>query len=51
MAGAVSADGLDRRAEADVARGNERLRLESRVLKDERDVLEKATQYFASQKP
>jgi transposase len=33
------------------ARGNERLRREVRILKEERDILKKATQFFASQKP
>ena len=37
--------------QADLARENERLRLENRVLKEERDILKKATQFFASQKP
>ena len=35
--------------QADLARENERLRLENRVLKEERDILKKATQFFASQ--
>jgi len=30
---------------------NARLRREVRILKEERDILEKATQFFASQKP
>jgi transposase len=34
-----------------LARENERLRREVRILKEERDILEKATQFFASQKP
>ena len=34
----------------DLARENERLRLENRVLREERDILKKATQFFASQK-
>lgn len=34
----------------DLARENERLRLENRVLREERDILQKATQFFASQK-
>jgi transposase len=34
--------------QADLARENERLRLENRVLKEERDILKKATQFFAS---
>ena len=38
-------------AQADLARENERLRLENRVLKEERDILKKATQFFASQRP
>jgi len=37
--------------QADLAHENERLRLENRVLKEERDILKKATQFFASQKP
>lgn len=37
--------------QADLARENERLRLENRILKEERDILKKATQFFASQKP
>ena len=37
--------------QADLARENERLRLENRVLKEERDILKKATQFFASQRP
>ena len=36
--------------QADLARENERLRLENRVLREEREVLKKATQFFASQK-
>jgi transposase len=35
----------------DLARENERLRLENRVLKEERDILKMATQFFASQRP
>ena len=35
----------------DLARENERLRREVRILKEERDILKKATQFFASQKP
>ena len=30
---------------------NDRLRREVRILKEERDILKKATQFFASQKP
>ena len=37
--------------QADLARENDRLRLENRVLKEERDILKKATQFFASQRP
>ena len=37
--------------QADLARENERLRLENQVLKEERDILKKATQFFASQRP
>jgi transposase len=37
--------------QADLARENERLRLENRVLKEERDILKKATQFFASPNP
>ena len=36
--------------QADLAKENERLRLENRVLKEERDILKKATQFFASQR-
>jgi transposase len=35
----------------DLARENERLRREVRILKEERDILKKATQFFANQKP
>ena len=34
--------------QADLARENERLRFENLVLKEEREVLKKATQFFAS---
>ena len=34
-----------------LARENEQLRREIRILKEERDILKKATQFFASQKP
>lgn len=37
-------------AQTDLARENERLRLENRVLREEREILKKATQFFASQK-
>src|SRR3546814_5397529 len=37
--------------QADLARENERLRLENRVLREEREILKKTTQFFASQKP
>ena len=36
--------------QADLTRENERLRLENRILKEERDILKKATQFFASQR-
>jgi transposase len=36
--------------QADLAKENERLRLENRVLREEREILKKATQFFASQK-
>jgi transposase len=35
-------------SQADLARENVRLRLENRVLKEERDILKQATQFFAS---
>jgi len=35
----------------DLARENERPRREVRILKEERDILKEATQFFASQKP
>ena len=35
---------------ADLAKENERLRLENRVLREEREILKKATQFFASLK-
>jgi transposase len=35
----------------ELARENERLRREVRILKEERDILKKATQFFANQKP
>ena len=34
-----------------MTRENERLRVENRVLREEREVLKKATQFFASQRP
>ena len=34
-----------------LAQENERLRREVRILKEERDILKKATQFFASQRP
>ena len=37
--------------QADLAGENERLRLKNRVLKEEMDILKKATQFFASQRP
>ena len=37
--------------QVDLARENERLRFKNRVLKEERDILKKATQFFASQRP
>ncbi|MBS0984629.1 transposase [Gluconobacter cerinus] len=36
--------------QTDLARENERLRLENRVFREEREILKKATQFFASQK-
>jgi transposase len=36
--------------QADLAKENERMRLENRILKEEREILKKATQFFASQK-
>lgn len=36
--------------QADLALENERLRMENRVLKEEREILRKATQFFASQR-
>jgi transposase len=44
-------DDLPASPDTDLARENERLRLENRVLREEREVLKKATQFFASQKP
>ncbi len=35
----------------DLACENERLRRENRILKEERDILKKATAFFARQKP
>jgi transposase len=35
----------------DLARENERFRRENRILKVDRDILKKATAFFASQKP
>ena len=43
--------GLVSAPQADLARENERLRLENRVLREEREILKKATQFFASQRP
>ncbi|GCE84145.1 transposase [Komagataeibacter diospyri] len=37
-------------AQTDLVRENERLRLENRILREEREILKKATQFFASQK-
>ncbi len=37
--------------QAYLARENERLRLENRILKEERDILKKATQFFAKERP
>ena len=36
--------------QADLAKENERLRIENRVLREEREILKKATQFFAGQK-
>jgi len=35
----------------DLARENERLRRVNRILKEEREILKQATQFFAGQKP
>jgi transposase len=35
----------------ELARENERLRREVRILKEQRDILKKAPHFFASQKP
>tara|TARA_R100000687_G_scaffold83686_1_gene88769 strand:+ start:4947 stop:5222 length:276 start_codon:yes stop_codon:yes gene_type:complete len=35
----------------DLAKENDRLRREIRLLKEEREILKKATQFFAGQKP
>ena len=43
--GVVSAE------DRELARENERLRREVRILKEERDILKNAPQFFASQKP
>ena len=37
--------------DADLLRENERLRTENRILREEREVLKKAAQFFAAQKP
>lgn len=37
--------------ELDLARENERLRRENRILKEDRDIPKKATPFFGSQKP
>ena len=37
--------------DCELAQENERLRREIRILKEERDILKKATQFFASLKP
>jgi transposase len=42
---------LNAQPQADLARENERLRLENRILKEERDILKKATQLFSSGRP
>jgi transposase len=47
---AVSANRSGIAPQADFARENERLRLEHRILKEERGILKKATQFFASQR-
>jgi len=38
-------------ADLSLAQENDRLRRENRILKEERDIVKKATQFFASQKP
>jgi transposase len=37
--------------QADLAKENERLRHENRVLREEREISKRVTQFFASQKP
>jgi transposase len=37
--------------DSELALENERLRRENRIQREERDILKKATQFFASQKP
>lgn len=36
--------------QADLTRENERLHLENRILREEREILKKATEFFAGQK-
>ena len=38
-------------SDKDLALENERFRRENRILKEEREILKKATQFFAGQKP
>jgi len=45
-----SSDSLPLAPDLDLAKENDRLRKENRLLREERDVLKKATVFFASQK-
>jgi transposase len=46
----IRAEGDSRRPDADVLKEREQLRKENRILRDEREVLKKATAFFAGQK-